>query len=245
MNRLLLNLAALLMAGCAAVEAAAQPGHQSGASSAGLAAPVEVQAAPGTGPRAKTSTVGAELAEHWSPAVGVARARYADAPTTRNEILLAHAHYSMGILDQAYDYYAEAARRDPREAAAWDGLARIWRDWGYPSLGLGDAHRAVWANPRSPVVHNTLGTVLARLGKHHEASRAFARAVVLDPSAGYAYYNLAMALEATGQHEEATRALERAAALDSSIRAADGQGSGAAQPAMAAAAGKGGSHERR
>lgn len=245
MNRPLLILAALLMTGCVAAEAAAQPGHRSGPWSAGLAAPAEVQAAPGTGPRAKTSTVGAELAEHWSPAVGVARARYANAPTTRNEVELAHAYYSMGILDQAYDYYAEAARRDPREAAAWDGLARIWRDWGYPSLGLGDAHRAVWASPRSPIVHNTLGTVLARLGKHHEASLAFARAVFLDPSAGYAYYNLAMAFEATGQQVEATRALERAAALGSSIHAADEQGGGAAQPAMAAAAGKGGRHERR
>ena len=110
--------------------------------------------APPTGPwspRAKTSASGAELAERWSSALAGAIARNSAAPSAVHEIELAHAYRAVGVLDQAFDHYAAATRLDRRMSAGWDGLARVWRDWGYPALGLSDAHRAVWADARSPV----------------------------------------------------------------------------------------------
>ena len=131
------------------------------------------------------------------------------------------------------------------EAAAWDGLARIWRDWGYPGLGLGDAHRAVWADPSSPVTRNTLGTILQLLGKTHEARDQFARAVALDPGAAYAHYNLGVVCADQHQYVAAAEAFERAAALDPSLEIALVRAREARQQALDAASGKGGSHERR
>jgi tetratricopeptide (TPR) repeat protein len=171
-------------------------------------------------PRAKTSTSGAELAEIWSSELGAALRRLAAAPSVRQEIEVAHAYRDAGILDLAHDHYAAAARRDPREPAAWDGLARIWRDWGYPQLGLGDAHRAVWADPESPITRNTLGTILQLLGNTREAREEYARAEALDPRAAYAHFNLAIVSTRLGRDIEAAEAFERAAALDPSMKIA-------------------------
>ncbi len=196
-------------------------------------------------PSAKFVASGAEMAEQWSPALGVALKRQSAAPTVRHEVELAHAYRDAGILDQAYDHYEAAVRRDRREAAAWDGLARIWRDWGYPDLGLGDAHRAVWADPGSPIVHNTLGTILQRLGMNQDARDQFARAAAIDPRAAYAHYNLAVVCAALCKYTDAAEAFERAAALDPSLEIARIRAIEARQGAADAAARIGGSHERR
>jgi tetratricopeptide (TPR) repeat protein len=195
--------------------------------------------------RGKTVAVGAESAEQWSATLAAALARNSASPTVQSQLELAHAYYSIGILDKASDLYETVARREPRQAAAWDGLARIWRDWGYPQLGLGDAHRAVWADPRSPVALNTLGTILQLLGKSREAKKQFARAASLDPGAAYPQYNLGLTCMTLGQFMEAAESFERAAALDASLDAARVRAAFARSQAADAAAGKGGSHERR
>jgi Flp pilus assembly protein TadD len=79
---------------------------------------------------------------------------------------------------------------NPRSAAAFDELARIWRDAGVPNLALPDATRAVYFAPTSAEAHNTLGTVLAMLGQLELARREFGRALALDPGAEYARTNL-------------------------------------------------------
>ena len=64
-------------------------------------------------------------------------------PTPGTHRRVADAYRAAGILDLAYDHYVSARDLDSRDAAAYDGLARIWRDWGLPHLGLGDARRAL------------------------------------------------------------------------------------------------------
>ncbi len=73
--------------------------------------------------------------------------------------------HALGVLDAAYDHFKAALRLEPTDAASFDGLARIWRDWGLPNLGLGDAHRAIYYAPASATVYNTLGTILLSLGQ--------------------------------------------------------------------------------
>ena len=92
---------------------------------------------------------GGDLAERWSQDLADAISRFDSEPTVATEIGLAQAYVRAGILDHAYEHFASASRVEPREGAAWDGLARVWRDWGLPHLGLGDAYRAVSAAPRS------------------------------------------------------------------------------------------------
>jgi tetratricopeptide (TPR) repeat protein len=94
------------------------------------------------------------------------------------------------IDDAAFDHLTAATRLDPEDAAAYDELARIWRDWGFPQMGMADAARAVFFAPTSAATHNTRGTLLARLGQMAAARRDFETALSLDPSAEYAAANL-------------------------------------------------------
>lgn len=111
-------------------------------------------------------------------------------PTAERYVDVAEAYRVRGSLDQAYDNYMHALHIDSRLAVAYDGLARVWRDWGFPGLGLGDAHRAIFFDPRSAAAENTLGTILQSLGRRTEARQAYSAATNLDKTAGYPLSNL-------------------------------------------------------
>ena len=120
----------------------------------------------------------------------------------------------IGVNDRAYEYLMMAVSRDPRNAAGYDALARVWRDSGFPQRGLGDAHRAVHFAPSSPIAHNTLGTILQALGWHDAAKAEFERALQLDPSAVYALSNLCYASLVDGRNQDAQAACEKALDVD-------------------------------
>lgn len=107
---------------------------------------------------------------------------------------VAREYRRVGVLDQAHEYFTRAVRLEPTDAASYESLARIWRDWGTPDLGLADAYRAVHYAPDSPSAANTLGTLLQALGYVSEAKTWYTRALTLDPQAWYALNNLCYAL---------------------------------------------------
>jgi tetratricopeptide (TPR) repeat protein len=112
------------------------------------------------------------------------------APTAENHLRVARGYARLHILDTAYDHFTAAIRLAPRSAAAYDGRARIWRDWGYTSPALKDVYRAMYFAPRSPEPVNTLGTILLKMGEISAARDAFHKALSLDPRAEYARRNL-------------------------------------------------------
>lgn len=109
-------------------------------------------------------------------------------PTQHRRV--AERYYRLHILDSAYDHFRRATQLDPNDGAAFEGLARIWRDWGFAERGLGDASRAVHFAPSLPAAHNTLGRILLTLGRYGEARQAFERTLALNPAAAYAFNNL-------------------------------------------------------
>jgi tetratricopeptide (TPR) repeat protein len=115
-----------------------------------------------------------------------ALAARADAATHR---AVAREFHRLGVLDRAHEHYTEAARRDPQDVSSFDALARIWRDWGVPHLGVADAHRAVRLAPRSAVAASTLGTVLEAMGQRRLARQWYAHAIALDGTAAFALNN--------------------------------------------------------
>ena len=164
--------------------------------------------------RVRPRATDALVAERWSQDLAAAIARHSTTPTHASQVGLAQAYVRAGILDKAYEYFATAARLDPNDGAAWDGLARIWRDWGFSHIGLGDAYRAVWASPRSPAVHNTLGTILQFLGRGRDARVQFVRALECDGGAAYAQNNLCYSWLMEANADAASIACGRALALE-------------------------------
>jgi protein O-GlcNAc transferase len=114
----------------------------------------------------------------------------ATAPSAESLRSVGDEYRRVGVLDMAFRYYNRALRADPTDAAAYDGLARIWRDWGFPALGLGDASRAVYYARTSGVSYNTLGTVMQALGNRRGARAAYEQAYRSDPQGSYALTNL-------------------------------------------------------
>ncbi len=135
----------------------------------------------------------AQTVESTDSQLSAALLHAAIAPSAAAYRQVAYEYRRVGVLDQAHEYFTRAVKADPADAASHEGLARIWRDWGTPHLGLGDAYRAVHYAPDSPSAANTLGTVLQALGYTAEAKEWYGRALAMDPQAWYALNNLCYA----------------------------------------------------
>jgi tetratricopeptide (TPR) repeat protein len=157
-----------------------------------------------------TSTVA--TVEAWDPRLSSALLKLAISPTADLHRRVALEYRRLGILDQAYAHLDEAIRLDPQDAAAFDGRARIWRDWGFPNQGLADANRAVQLAPESAAAANTLGTLWQALGDGREARHWYERALMLEPTAAFAMNNLCYA-SITGKQATAVDTCRRAVAM--------------------------------
>jgi len=128
--------------------------------------------------------------ERTDSELAAARLALAFAPTPANHRRVAIAYARLGVGDTAYDNFMAAIRLDPHDAGSFDGLARVWRDWGFPQRGLTDVYRAIYFAPDAAGPRNTLGTLLLRMGLYGAARAAFERTLLLDPGAPYALNNL-------------------------------------------------------
>ena len=159
------------------------------------------------------STPAPPMLEASNPDVREALARLHQAPTTAHYVDVADAYVRAGVLDRAHDHLMRSLAVNGPDAAVYDSLARLWRDWGQPAEGLGHAHRSVYLAPRSAVAHNTLGTLLYRLRRTADARASFTRALELDPKAWYALANLCHLNMAAGDTTTAIKQCRQAAAL--------------------------------
>jgi Flp pilus assembly protein TadD len=141
-------------------------------------------------------------------------------PSAANHRKVAAQYLRHGIKDVAHEHFTAALKLDSRDAASWDGLARIWRDWGFPNLALPDASRAVYYAPDSPVVYNTLGTILQALGRRAEARSQYEKALAVDATAAYALTNLCYGWALEGKADKAAGACRQALRLKPDMEAA-------------------------
>ena len=158
--------------------------------------------------------------ESKDAALARALTRLALQETAANHRLVAEAYRNAGINDYAHRHLLSALRLDRGDAAVYDDLARLWRDWGHPDVALGDVHRALFYRPDAPGLYNTLGTVLQSLGQMDEASAAFERALRLDRRASYALNNLCYVALQKDDTTSARRFCERALELEPNMAAA-------------------------
>ena len=140
--------------------------------------------------QSKSRTLLGGTIESQDPALSRALLALNFVPSAPHHRAVADEYRRLGILDAAFDHLTAATRLDPRDAAAFDARARIWRDWGFPELGMTDSARAVFLAPRSAAARNTRGTLLAAAGLEEDARREFKTALELDPNAEFARANL-------------------------------------------------------
>jgi tetratricopeptide (TPR) repeat protein len=154
-----------------------------------------------------------QTVEGIDPELAAAITQALVAPAAEAYLAVAREYKRLGVFDRAHQYVDMALALDDTDAASYDARARLWRDAGFPHLGLPDAHRAVYYAPHSAIVRNTLGTVLQAMGRRTLAREEYRRAVELDPSAVYALSNLCYAWTLEGDAPRAIDACQRALAL--------------------------------
>jgi tetratricopeptide (TPR) repeat protein len=162
----------------------------------------------------------AETLETRDPVLAADLLRVATAPSAERHLAIAERYQDHGVLDAAYRHFNSAVLLNPRDAAAYEGLARVWRDWGLPQLALGDAQRATYYAPRSASARNTYGTIMQALGRYADASGAYQLASSLDPNAAYPVNNLCYLSFVDARIDDAIEKCSAALRLDSSLTAA-------------------------
>lgn len=219
---------------CAAVSGCAHPRHHTASSlfvKAGkplveIGTPVKIPTPSRESRRAVVDVRPASSAavlptiEGRDPLLSAALMKVALAATAEAHRAVAERYRELGILDMAHDHFLSATQLDRTDASAYEGLARDWRDWGFPQLGIGDASRAVYYAPASASAHNTLGTLLAAIDHVREARRAYERALQIDPRAAYALNNLCYLSYLEGDTSRARAECQAALAVDPALIAA-------------------------
>ena len=167
--------------------------------------------APGSKQQA-TKRALAQMLEATDRPLMTALVELAKEPNAQAHRRVAQEYVRLHVLDLAHEHFTEAVTLDATDATSYDALARIWRDWGTPQLGLGDAYRAVHYAPDSAEAANTLGTLLQAV-RHMDAARQwYMRALRLDPRAWYAVNNLCYLDVLTRQHTAVTMCEQAVAA---------------------------------
>jgi Flp pilus assembly protein TadD len=163
--------------------------------------------------RARPKTERARTIEASDPSLAAALQALAVTPSPATHRAVAAHYVRLRVLDVAHEHFSSAVALDPKDAASWDGLARIWRDWGFPHFALPDAYRALYFAPDSPIVHNTLGTVFQALGRRADARAHYEKALALDATAAYALTNLCYGWVLDGEAVKAADACRHALRL--------------------------------
>jgi tetratricopeptide (TPR) repeat protein len=158
-----------------------------------------------------------QTVEASDPALAASLLQLASGDTAEHRRAVADQYARLRIIDKAHEHLSAAVKIDPTDPATWDRIARLWRDSGFPHLGLADAYRALYFAPRSPIVHNTLGTLLQALGRHKEARARYEMALRLDPTAAYVLNNLCYSSILDGQASEGVSACHRALELQPNL----------------------------
>ena len=229
-------LAAVIATGCGASHSslhATKTAPEPDAAKATKAAP-----APGTAPRQETLSSFIEKTrelsaratpppkpngttlESFDKELGTALVEAQVRPSGATARLVAQQYARNGVFDMAHQYLTKAVKNDPRDAANYEALARMWRDAHVPHLGMSDAHRAVYYAPDWAVAHNTLGTIFQALGRRAEARAEYERALALDPDAAYVLNNLCYSDILDGRMASAIHACSDALARNPDMRAA-------------------------
>ncbi len=115
-----------------------------------------------------------------------------------------------GHAETAIEQYQQALAVDPLFVAAYVNIADVYRATGKEVDAQVILRQGLKADPRSAVLHHTLGLALTRQKARDVALQEFKTAVQLAPNDGRFAYVYAVALNDSGQHADALNVLKTA-----------------------------------
>ncbi|MBC7984043.1 MAG: sulfotransferase [Candidatus Obscuribacterales bacterium] len=135
--------------------------------------------------------------------------RHADATFLLGMIAAEHSNFG-----KAAELIERAIALDSRQPEYYAQLGRCRIALHQPREAMQAAARALQFNPRGALVLDTIGVVLARVGDHVGALRAFQGAAAHEPTNAAYQYNLGAALQFAGDFVGARAAYEKVLAIE-------------------------------
>lgn len=120
-----------------------------------------------------------------------------------------------GKLDEAEKRLQETVERDPFLEQAWLFLGRVQERLGRNDQAEQSYRRGLVSRPDDPELHGALGHLLARFGKHAEATAQLREAIRLSPKQrSELHVSLGSILAEAGRLEEAQREYDKVLAME-------------------------------
>jgi tetratricopeptide (TPR) repeat protein len=171
--------------------------------------------------RAKTDLINTEVLEEKNSEVALLLMKIKDdRGKAENHFALALIYHRYRIFDKAYAEYQRAILLDPKNPSYFEGMGRLWRDWGAPRFGINDLQKALQLRADFLEAWNSLGTIYDELGDFSQAQQCYMRAMELNPYVGFIHNNLCFSYLLVGESAKAIFHGEKAIELDPSLRIA-------------------------
>jgi tetratricopeptide (TPR) repeat protein len=141
--------------------------------------------------------------------------------SARNKNRLSSAYVGLGGIELsrnnpklAMEFFSEANRINPHNAAVLQNLGSVYLMLGDPAAASKYFLESLEANPRNEIVYNNLAVLNLELGHFEKALSNAQKAVEIFPKFGKAYINMAQAYAALGMKDRAKEAYKTAIEVD-------------------------------
>jgi tetratricopeptide (TPR) repeat protein len=167
---------------------------------------------------AKTSITNPDVLEQKHPVVASLLEKIQHDPNNpQNHYELASVYHRLQIFDKALLEYEKAIEAASENPEYYEGVGRLWRDWGTPTSGINYLQKALDLRSSYPEAWNTLGTIYDQLRNFSQAQRCYLNALVLNSELDFVYSNLSFSYLQTGEVQEAIYYGERAVQLNPNL----------------------------
>jgi tetratricopeptide (TPR) repeat protein len=114
-----------------------------------------------------------------------------------------YAYSQLGQYSRAIEYYAEAVRLAPDDAAGWNLLAQGYRAAGQPQRAIATLNNALRVRQDSPMTFYMLGESYSDVGRWQAAAGAYQQALKLNGEFAQAWFGMGRADIRLGRDAEA------------------------------------------
>jgi tetratricopeptide (TPR) repeat protein len=123
-------------------------------------------------------------------------------------------------LQEAFDFYVDEVRNNPKSASAWYSRAVCWKHKGELNNAIKDFDEAIRLDPKEAKAYGGRGVAKRALKDYTGAIADYDEALRLDPNSARAYYNRGIAKDSLKNYTSAITDYDEAIRLDSNYAGA-------------------------